>query len=84
MCALESLAVGTPVVSTPTDGLKDLIQDGVNGFLSDDDEQLAEKIIFLINNAQQKADISRNAVEMSVRYNDMAAYREKIIQAYTK
>ena len=37
MCALESLAMGVPIVSTPTDGLKDLIQDGVNGFLSDDD-----------------------------------------------
>lgn len=82
MCALESLAVGTPIVSTPTDGLKDLIQDGVNGFLSDDDEQLSEKIIFLINNVQKQAEISQNAVELSERYNDMDTYREKILQAY--
>lgn len=84
MCALESLAMGVPIVSTPADGLKDLIQDGVNGFLSDDDEQLAEKIVFLLNETEKQKEISRNAVEMSIRYNDMDVYRDKIIQAYTK
>lgn len=84
MCALESLAMGVPIVSTPTDGLKDLIQDGVNGFLSDDDEQLAKKIVFLLNETEKQKEISRNAAEMSIRYNDMDIYRDKIFQAYTK
>ena len=43
MCALEATALGLPIVSTPTDGLKELIDDGKTGFLSDIDDMLAEK-----------------------------------------
>lgn len=32
MCALEALAMGIPIVSTPVDGLCDLIENGKNGF----------------------------------------------------
>ena len=38
MCALEAMYLGTPVVSTPSDGMKDLLEDGVSGYLTDDDE----------------------------------------------
>lgn len=45
MCALEAMALGTPVVSTPSDGMKDLIENGVDGYLSDEDAVLAEDIL---------------------------------------
>ncbi|MFR2721860.1 MAG: glycosyltransferase [Thomasclavelia ramosa] len=36
MSALESLTLGKPIVSTPTDGLNELITNNINGFLSND------------------------------------------------
>ena len=34
MCALEAIALGVPIVSTPTDGLREIVVDGITGFLS--------------------------------------------------
>lgn len=42
MCALEAMALGVPIVSTPTDGLKEIVDDGKTGYLSDDDDVLIE------------------------------------------
>jgi len=49
LVALESLAAGTPVVATNVGGLKDVIENGVNGFLVDmDSKTLAERTIELL------------------------------------
>lgn len=82
MCALESLALGVPVVSTPSDGLCELIQNGVNGYLSNDDDELSQYIISLIDNNEKREKFSRNAVKISKSYNDINTYRRKIIDAY--
>ncbi|MDO4568696.1 MAG: glycosyltransferase family 4 protein [Clostridia bacterium] len=52
MVALEAMALGVPIVSTPTDGLKDLIDDGRTGFLADDDSVLAGRLIELSEDEQ--------------------------------
>jgi glycosyltransferase involved in cell wall biosynthesis len=41
MAMLESLACGTPVVGSPQGAAPEIVVDGVTGFLSDDDEELA-------------------------------------------
>ena len=49
LVALESLAAGTPVVATNVGGLKDVIENGVNGFLVDiNSKTLAERTIELL------------------------------------
>jgi len=37
MCALEAMALGVPIVSTPTDGLREIVEDGKTGYLSDEE-----------------------------------------------
>lgn len=49
MCALEAMAFGKPIISTITDGLKDIIDNDKTGFLSNDDDKLSEKIIELLS-----------------------------------
>ena len=50
MCALEAQCLGTPIVSTPTDGLVDIITDGINGNLSDNDDKLADQLCQIVCN----------------------------------
>ena len=82
MCALEAMALGTPVVSTPSDGMKDLIEDGVNGYLHDDDEILAEKLLKIMNNAEHRKMLSENTVKKFAQINDAPAYQAAIAACY--
>jgi glycosyltransferase involved in cell wall biosynthesis len=53
---LEAMAVGVPVIGTPTGGMADLIESGVNGLLvpPHDPEALAEAIVTLLSNREQR------------------------------
>ena len=82
MCALEAMVLGVPVVSTPTDGLVDLIEDGVTGFLSDSDEVLADKMVLLSEDPALRAAMSRNAAQRAREINDTAAYKKAIAAWY--
>jgi len=52
---VEAMACGLPVVATATTGSKEIIKDGVNGFLVPigDNQTLARKILFLLNNPER-------------------------------
>ena len=55
LAILESLSVGTPVISYDVDyGPSELIQDGFNGYLvpQGDINQMVEKVDQLLNNTQ--------------------------------
>lgn len=82
MCALESLSLGTPIVSTPTDGLKDLIKDDINGYLSDDNKVLADKLFCVITNTSLQKKLSDGAKKSSDDYNNLAIYKEKLGKYY--
>lgn len=82
MCALEAMALGTPVVSTPTDGMKDLITNDENGYLADNDEELADAIVKIVNDPQYRAVLSENTKEKFSRINDEEAYNQTIYNCY--
>lgn len=60
MCALEAMALGLPIVSTPTDGLRELVDNGVNGYLSDNDQELADGIVRIIKYNEIHEKFSQN------------------------
>lgn len=84
MCALEAMALGVPIVSTPTDGLSEIIEHGANGYLCDDDEQLADHIIELLNNRQLREKMSMAQIEKSDVLNDVSSYRNELLMQYEK
>ena len=75
MCALEAMALGTPVVSTPSDGMKDLIIQDVTGYLSEEDAQLAENILRIITEPDLRSRLSENGKKRFQEINDADAYK---------
>ena len=82
MCALEAMALGVPIVSTPVDGLKVLIDDGENGYLSDDDSEIAEKLFSIISDASLRARMSEYTLKKAKEINDVEAYRARLLEQY--
>ena len=82
MCALESMAVGVPIVSTPTDGLSELIMNGKTGYLSNDDEELANKCIQLIKDSELRERMSQMTSVRANEIMDMDTYVSRIKQIY--
>ena len=82
MCILEAQALGIPVVSTPVGGIMDLIFDGENGFLSNEDSVLAERIIDLVSSETLFEKMSSDSLKKSHKYNDIEAYRQTLDYIY--
>lgn len=81
MIALESLAIGTPVLSFEVDGVKDIINNGINGILVRelDCDMLAKKIIYLIENRKLIHSMALNAKQSVVKFKS-----SHIVKIWTK
>ena len=84
MCALEAMALGTPVVSTPSDGMTDLLEDGVSGYLTDDDGVMAEHLLRIMNDPEHRAFLAENAKKKFAEINDAPKYRQAIYDCYMR
>lgn len=82
MCALEAMCLGTPIVSTPVDGLKDIIVNDVNGYLCDDNETLADKIVSYINSPIKLQQMSDEQIALSLKWNNNETYKQKLLKIY--
>lgn len=54
---MEAMAAGCPVVSTSTCMIPEILQDGVNGFCSNDENYLYEKLIWCLKNPSEAKEI---------------------------
>jgi glycosyltransferase involved in cell wall biosynthesis len=84
MCALEAMALGTPVVSTPSDGMTDLLDDGINGYLTDDDKQMAQNLLKIMNDSAHRAYLGENAKKKFAQINDAPRYKQAIADCYKR
>lgn len=84
MVALEAMSVGLPIISTPVDGLKEIVINDENGFLSDSNEELANAIIKLLQNKNYMSEMIKNAKEKFEEINDLENYKKCLEKVYEK
>jgi glycosyltransferase involved in cell wall biosynthesis len=84
MCVLEAMSLGVPVVSTPTDGVKVVIENKKSGFLSDDDAELVDYCLNLINDSELHKKCSENSIQRAHELMDEKAYKDRILKIYRK
>lgn len=82
MCALEAMALGVPIISTPTDGLKDLVVNNETGFLSNDDDILVEMCCKVVLDTEYQNTLSKNSYEKALQLMNIQKYKTKISNAY--
>ncbi|MEH7309306.1 glycosyltransferase, partial [Neobacillus drentensis] len=76
MSVIESMAIGTPIVSIDVGGINEAIENGINGFLIPDylPDRFVEKINCLLSNEEIRnrfITMSRNKVEREFSLNKM-------------
>lgn len=84
MCALEAFALGVPVVSTPADGLIELIENDVSGFISDYDDELVSQIIKIYNDSEYRMALSKGATDKANEMMNLENYKTIIKDTYLK
>ena len=82
MCALEAMALGVPIVSTPTDGLKEIVNDGKTGYLSDDDDVLIERCTDVLENNELYQNLHHATLEKAAQILDIKTYKEALDKVY--
>lgn len=82
MVALEAIAFGVPIVSTPTDGMVDLIEDGVNGYLTDDEPEFAKHLLDILSDESLRQSLIENQKKLSNTVNNVDNYKRTLDKIY--
>ena len=84
MVLLEAWACGKPVIASRTRGLKELISDGETGLLFEleNHRELAEKILYLLNDHAKAEEIGRKAKLLDERKYSISRIVEQIEKVY--
>lgn len=82
MCALEAMALGKPIISTPTDGMMDIIINDTNGYICDDDDEIVEIIVNLLKDEKKLDKMSETALKKFEEKIDINKYVKIIDEIY--
>lgn len=81
---IEAFSVKKPVIGTAVDGTKEIIDNGVNGYLvaPRDSRLIAEKVIELANDDEKCIVMGQNAHKTYEREFDFATFQKNILSFY--
>lgn len=81
MVSLEAIAANKPIISTPTDGMKELIRNHKNGVLALEIDDIAQECLELIRNTD-KYNIMVNYIKRN-SLNEFDVYRKSVLNTYS-
>lgn len=84
MCALEAFACGVPIISTPTDGLNDIIDNQKTGFLSNDNKQIVDYVIKVLTEKKILKTLRENVRKKNKQINNITLYKNEIKKVYSE
>lgn len=82
MSALEAQLFGKPIISTPVDGLKKIIINDYNGYLTDNTNEMAIKICEWLNNSKIYKKLSINSFNQFNSFMNIEKYMNIISKLY--
>lgn len=79
MVIIEAFAYGIPVIGSRRGGIPEIIEDGVNGYLFDpeNNDELVQLLALTMNNHEGIETMRKNAREASLRFTDRKRWIEK-------
>ena len=84
IAALEAMALGVPIVSTPVDGMRDVVIHNETGFLSSNDDELANAIISILSDEVLYRNMSLSSKRRFQKLNDEKNYMNMLQDVYKK
>jgi D-inositol-3-phosphate glycosyltransferase len=86
LAAIEAMACGTPVIATDVDALRDVVENGVNGFLVkyNDVRALSEKIVYLLKNKSEQSKLALNGKKKVQTVYNWNKINQDILRIYGK
>lgn len=82
IAAIEALTLGVPILSTPADGLCELVKPEYNGYLVKSDEDFVEKAIYILTSEEKLQNLKANAMVSSREYTNIDSYKNTILNEY--
>ena len=81
---LQYMAIGIPCVASPVGVNLELIEEGVNGYFADSEDQWYEKLQMLINNEELRGSMGARGRELVERRYSLQVNVPKLIEFITK
>jgi glycosyltransferase involved in cell wall biosynthesis len=77
--AIQYMSVGVPVIASPVGVVKEIIEDGVNGFTASTEDEWVEKISRLIENNGLRRDMGANGRKTVEERYSLAVNAKKFV-----
>lgn len=83
---VQAAAAGRPIVSFEVEGAREIIKEGINGFIVSpgDIDGLAEKVNYLLSNLEKAKEMGRHGKEIIGNRWDIGAMKERIGTIYDR
>lgn len=80
----EAFALGKCVVASDIGGIPEIVKDGINGILFQpgDEQDLLEKIVYLLNNPHKIKELGRNGFKTINEHNNPASHYQTLVSIY--